>query len=113
MQANLTTSDQLTGLQTTPLDVVDPVRVEVLNGEQGQAPALSLDLQALRQTIATAEERLNGLRDLRQELQASQQQVLELTQEREQLREALSAAHQHLAEVKALQLQLQTLLEHC
>ena len=103
-------SDHLTGLHTEGLDVVAPVRVEILQDAELQ-PEPSLDLDSLRRTIATAEERLNSARELRQQLDDSQKQVRQLQQERQQLREELNLAHQQLAEVKSLQVQLQTLLE--
>mgnify|MGYP006271283481 CR=1 FL=1 len=104
-------SDQLTGLQTESLDVVAPVRVEVLKENAEGQQESSLDLDALRRTIATAEERLTSVRVLRQQLESCQQEVVQLQQERDQLREELTMARQQLTEVKALQQQLQTLLE--
>jgi len=95
-------SDRLTGLQTGSLDVVAPVRVEVLNESAEGQQESSLDLDALR---------LTSVRVLRQQLESCQQEVVQLQQERDQLREELTMARQQLTEVKALQQQLQTLLE--
>lgn len=99
-------ADDLTGVETAPMDAVDAVRVEVLKpgSEADGLNAEGLNLEALRQTIAAAEQRLNGMRELRQ-------QLTELTQERDQLAQELSFTRQQLLEVNALQQQLQALLE--
>ncbi|MFM8258425.1 MAG: hypothetical protein ACKN83_01165 [Vulcanococcus sp.] len=93
--------DDLTGLETTPMDVVDQVRVQVLETD---AAAEILDMEALRQTISTAQQRLGDVRGLRRQLD-------DLTQERDRLAEELRQTRQQLAEVKVLQQQLQALLE--
>lgn len=94
-------ADNLTGLETTPMDVVDEVRVQVLDA--GPAPEI-LDLEALRQTISTAQQRLGDLRELRHQLD-------DVTQQRDRLAEELSQTRRQLAEVRLLQQQLQALLE--
>ena len=114
--------DQLTGLETVPLDAVTPVRVEVLAREgdpmrnQGSEP--SPTLEALRRSIEAAEQRLGSERALRQQLEASQEQLrlqqeqLQVLQrERDSLRIELDLAQRQLAEVDVLQRQLQQLLE--
>ena len=112
-----TTSDQLTGLESGPLDRVSPVRVEIVNTEQEQQPDpaadpdQSLDLDALRQTIARAEARISSVRELQQQLTTAQRRLGELEQERDQLQRDLSEAQAQLAEVRALQRQLQISLE--
>ena len=112
-----TTSDQLTGLESGPLDRVARVRVEIVNTEQEQQPDLaadpdqSLDLDALRQTIARAEARISSVRELQQQLTAAQRRLGELERERDQLQRDLSDAQAQLAEVRALQRQLQISLE--
>ena len=112
-----TTSDQLTGLESGPLDRVARVRVEIVNTEQEQQPDLaadpdqSLDLDALRQTIARAEARISSVRELQQQLTAAQRRLGELERERDQLQRDLIEAHAQLAEVRALQRQLQISLE--
>lgn len=97
----LLVADDLTGLETTPIDAVDSVRVQVLETE---ATTDSLDLEALRQTINTAQQRLSDLRELRRQLR-------EITQERDHLAEELRQTRRQLAEVNVLQQQLQALLE--
>lgn len=131
-----TVPDQLTGLKTVPLDAVTPVRVEVLAEEQAeslenephqarhadpmQTPGSEPNptLEALRRSIAAAEERLNSDRELRQQLEVNQEQLRlqqrqlqTLEQERDRLLSELANAHGQLAEVDALQRQLQHLLE--
>jgi hypothetical protein len=131
-----TVPDQLTGLKTVPLDAVTPVRVEVLAEEQAESlenephQARHADpmhtpgsepnptLEALRRSIAAAEERLNSDRELRQQLEVNQEQLRlqqrqlqTLEQERDRLLSELANAHGQLAEVDALQRQLQHLLE--
>lgn len=100
-QLRVSAPDDLTGLETTPMDVVDQVRVQVLETD---AAAEILDMEALRQTISTAQQRLGDVRGLRRQLD-------DLTQERDRLAEELRQTRQQLAEVKVLQQQLQALLE--
>jgi DNA repair exonuclease SbcCD ATPase subunit len=101
-------ADGLTGLETTPIDLVDSVRVEVLNtASDGGA----VNIEALRQTIAATEQRLSGIRALRQQLEASEQRLARAIEERDQLSRELSQTRQQLTEVNALQQQLQALLE--
>ena len=114
--------DQLTGLETVPLDAVTPVRVGVLarEGDPMRNPASepSPTLEALRRSIEAAEQRLGSERELRQQLQASQEQLRlqqsqlhDLEQERDSLRSELANAQSQRAEVDVLQRQLQLLLE--
>ena len=114
--------DQLTGLETVPLDAVTPVRVEVLarDGDPMRNPGseASPTLEALRRSIEAAEQRLGSERELRQQLQASQEhlrlqqsQLHDLEQERDSLRSELANAQSQRAEVDVLQRQLQLLLE--
>lgn len=100
-QLRVSAPDDLTGLETAPMDVVDQVRVQVLETD---AAAEILDMEALRQTISTAQQRLGDVRGLRRQLD-------DLTQERDRLAEELRQTRQQLAEVKVLQQQLQALLE--
>ena len=114
--------DQLTGLETVPIDAVTPVRVEVLarDGDPMRNPASepSPTLEALLRSIEAAEQRLGSERALRQQLEASQEQLRlqqeqlqVLQQERDSLRIELDLAQRQLAEVDVLQRQLQQLLE--
>ena len=111
-------ADDLTGLDCPPVDSLDPVRVEVLasadqptTAQQPTAQGEAFDLEALRRTIAGAEQRLRGLTELRRRFEQSEQVVAELTKERDALKEELSLTRQQLIAVTELQRQLQTLLE--
>ena len=106
-----TVSDHLTGLESTPLDAVSPVRVEILNTHHENQPDPSLDLHELRQTIAKAEARISSVRELREQLNGAQQRVEELEQERAALQRDLNAAQAQLAKVRTLHRQLQLLLD--
>lgn len=111
-------TDQLTGLDPTLAEAISPVRVEVLDDAETRLRNSTAEdgeqcptIETLRRTIANAEERFSQERSLRQRLEERDQQLMELQQETEILRDELSRAHRQLAEIDNLCSQLQALLD--